>query len=83
MLGITNPYSFELKEYLKYDITKLRSCARFLEVVLGRDGISNAIVGLYFDGATGYYATLPKYDNLEDLNKVYNLIQRNQESTSK
>lgn len=83
MLGITSPYAFEMKEYLKYDITKLRSSARFLEVVLGRDGESNAILGMYFDGAVGYYAPLPKYDNIAELNKVYQLIQRNQESSSK
>lgn len=83
MLGITSPYAFELKEYLHYDITKLRSSARFLEVVLGRDGESNAILGMYFDGAVGYYAPLPRYDNIAELNKVYQLIQRNQESSSK
>ena len=83
MLGITSPFAFEMKEYLRYDITKLRGSARFLEVVLGRDGESNAILGMYFDGAVGYYAPLPKYDNTTELNKVYQLIQRNQESTSK
>ncbi len=83
MLGITSPHAFEIKEYLRYDITKLRSCARFLEVVLGRDGESNAILGMYFDGAVGYYAPLPKHDNTAELNKVYQLIKRNQESNSK
>lgn len=83
MLGITSPFSWELKEYLKYDITKLRGYSKFLEIVLGRDGESNAILGMYFDGATGFYAPLPKYDNIPELNKVYQLIQRNQESTSK
>lgn len=83
MLGITSPFSWELKEYLKYDITKLRGYCKFLEIVLGRDGESNTILGMYFDGATGYYAPLPKYDNIPELNKVYQLIQRNQESTSK
>ena len=83
MLGITSPFSWELKEYLKYDITKLRGYSKFLEIVLGRDGESNAILGMYFDGATGYYAPLPKYDNIPELNKVYQLIQRNQESTPK
>lgn len=83
MLGITSPFSWELKEYLKYDITKLRGYSKFLEIVLGRDGESNAILGMYFDGATGYYAPLPKYDNITELNKVYQLIQKNQESTSK
>lgn len=83
MLGITSPFSWELKEYLKYDITKLRGYCKFLEIVLGRDGESNAILGMYFDGATGFYAPLPKYDNIAELNKVYQLIQKNQESTSK
>ena len=83
MLGITNPFSFEMKEYLKYDITRLRGYARFLEVVLGRDGESNAILGMYFDGATNFYAPLPKYDNITELSKVYQLIRTNQESTSK
>lgn len=81
--GITSPYAFELREFCRYDITKLRSYCKFLEVVQGRDGESNAILGMYFDGAVGYYTPLPKYDNLTELNKVYQLIQRNQESTSK
>ena len=68
---------------MHYDITKLKSYAKFLEVVQGRDGESNAILGMYFDGATGYYAPLPKYDNIEQLNKVYQLIKSNQESASK
>lgn len=83
MLGITSPYAFELKEDRKYDITKLKGYIKFLDVVLGRDGESNAFIGLYFDGATGFYAPLPKYDNLPELNKVYQLIQKNQESISK
>ena len=81
-LGITNPFSFELKEYLKYDITRLRGFARFLEVVQGRDGESNAVLGMYFDGATGYYAPLPKWDNIPELNHKYQLIQRIQDSIS-
>lgn len=81
MLGITNPFSFELENYLKYDITKLKSSARFLEVVLGRDGESNAVLGMYFDGATGFYAALPKANDITELNKVYQLIQRNHDNT--
>lgn len=82
-LGITNPFSFELPQYLKYDITKLRDCARFLEVVLGRDGQSNSILPMYFDGAVGYYAPLPPSSNTEELNKVYKLIEKNEASISK
>ena len=83
MLGIVNPYSFEVPEYLKYDITKLKGYARFIEVVLNREGESNGKLGLYFDGATNYFEPLPRYDNIAELNKVYQLIQRNQESSSK
>ena len=82
MLGITNPYSFEMKEYMHYDITKLLGYARFLEVVLGRDGESNAVLGMYFDGATGFYTALPRHDNITELNKVYQLIQRNRSITT-
>lgn len=78
MLGITNPFSFDLPEYLKYNITKLKGYARFLEVVLNREGESNGIIGLYFDGATNYFAPLPKYDNIQALNKVYELVKKNQ-----
>ena len=75
MLGITNPYSFELPEYLGYDITKLRGNVRFLEIVLNREGESNGIVGLYFDGATNYFSELPLPNNSEELRKVYSYIE--------
>lgn len=83
MLGITNPFAFELPNYLGYDISRLKSAARFLEVVLGRDGESNAVLPLYFDGAVGYYAPLPSSKNTVELNKVYKLIEQNKESISK
>lgn len=83
MLGIVNPFSFELPEYLRYDITQLKGYARFVEVVLNREGESNGVLGVYFDGAVNYFAPLPKYDNITELNKVYQLIKTNQESFSK
>ena len=64
MLGITSPFSWELKEYLKYDITKLRGYSKFLEIVLGRDGESNAILGMYFDGATDFIPGVKQAKNV-------------------
>lgn len=75
MLGITSPYTHELPEYLGYDITKLRSNVRFLEIVLNREGESNGIVGLYFDGATNYFSELPLPKDSEGLRKVYSYIE--------
>lgn len=75
MLGITSPYTHELPEYLGYDITKLRSNIRFLEIVLNREGESNGIVGLYFDGATNYFSELPLPKDSEGLRKIYSYIE--------
>lgn len=83
MLGITNPYAFEIPNYLGYDIKKLTKYARFLEVVLNREGESNGVLALYFDGAVNYFAPLPNCKDTENMQKVYNLIQQNQERKTK
>lgn len=71
MLGLCNPYAYEMQSYCGYDLTKLKGNARFLEVVINRDGESNGMIGLYFDGAVNYYEELPsprtqEYDQLAD-----------------
>lgn len=74
MLGITNPFSFEISEYLGYNIQILRGNFRCLEIVLNRSGESNAICPLYFDGAMNYYSELPKPSDTIELEKVYKYI---------
>ena len=70
MLGITNPYSFELPDYYGYDITKLRGNFRVLEVVLNRNGQSNGLCPLFFDGAINFFEECPKpTDN--SINRLY------------
>ena len=59
MLGLSNPYAFEMNSYAGYDLSRLKGNARFLEVVINRDGESNGMIGLYFDGAVNYYEELP------------------------
>lgn len=83
MLGITNPFAFEKPSYLGYDITKLTKYARFLEVVLNREGESNGVIGLYFDGAVNFFAPLPSYKDTAKMNKVYQLIQSHSNPSSK
>ena len=77
MLGITNPYAFERPDYLKYNIKILKGYARFLEIVLNREGESNDVLALYFDGATNFFAPLPSAKDDIKLQKVYKLIQYN------
>ena len=74
MLGITNPFAFEIPTWDKYDITRLRDSARFLEIVLNREGQSNCRVGLYFNGASNYFEELPPPNDKERLNAIYNRI---------
>lgn len=83
MFGITNPFAFELPEYLGFDISRLKGHARFLEIVLNREGESNDITPLYFDGATNYFAELPPPKDTVSMQKVYDLIARLKLPTSK
>lgn len=83
MFGITNPFAFELPEYLGFDISRLKGHARFLEIVLNREGESNDITPLYFDGATNYFAELPPPKDTASMQKVYDLIARLKLPTSK
>lgn len=70
MLGLTNPYAFEIPSYYGYDITKLKDNFRLLEVIVNRFGQSNGSIGLFFDGATNYFAELPHPNSSNELQKV-------------
>ena len=83
MLGITNPYSHELTTYLGYDLTKLKDSVRFLEVVLNREGQSNGIIALYFDGKTCTFRELPPPNDKEALEKVYKYLDNIRGKTNK
>lgn len=83
MLGLTSPYMHELPEYLGYDIRRLKNYARFLEVVINRDGQSNGMIGLYFDGSCNFYAELPPTTDTQGLQTVYNIIESNKKKRDK
>lgn len=75
-LGITNPHSFELPDYLGYDISKLKSSIRFLEVVLNRDGQSNGVIALYFDGCTNYFKEMPVPSDKVKIQEIIDYIHK-------
>lgn len=77
LFGLTNPGYFDYKSYLGYDITKLSDYIRIMEVVLNRDGRSNGICPLYFDGATNYFAALPPPNDKLRLETIYDRIMSN------
>lgn len=75
MLGITNPYSFELQEYLGYSINKFKSYFRVLEIVLARKGKANGLCPLYFNGAINQYEELPLPTDAENIGKYYDKVK--------
>lgn len=75
LLGIFNPFKHDLPDYKRYNITLLRDNCRFLEVILNRGGSSGGLVALFFDGAICNWCELPRADETEELNKVYQYIK--------
>jgi len=76
LLGLFSPFKYELPDYQKYDITKLRNNCRFLEVILNRGGSVGGLVGLFFDGATCTWAELPTYNDKNGLEALYRYLDR-------
>ena len=76
MLGITNPFSYELPEYLQYNIQMFKGNFRCLEIVLNRSGQSNGICPLFFDGAINFFGELPLPNDKANLEKVYKRLAK-------
>lgn len=74
VLGLFSPFKYELPEYQRYDITKLKDNVRFLEVLVNRGGSPGGLVALYFDGAVNYFNELPRPEEREALKQIYDFL---------
>lgn len=74
MIGLTNPWAFEYPEYIGYDVSRLKDTFRVMEIILNRNGRSNGLCPLFFDGAVNYYTSLPAATDSAGLQKVYEYI---------
>lgn len=74
-LGITNPFAYELRDYLGYNISQFRDTFRVLEVVLSRKGKANGLCPLYFNGACNDYKELPRPDDTQAMDKWYQWLK--------
>ncbi len=73
LIGLFTPYRYSKKPiYEGYDLSILKDNYRELSVLLNRDGKSNAVVDLYFDGASNFFQELPDSKNVIEMQKVYN-----------
>lgn len=75
MLGIINPFAFDLAEYQGYNIAQFRGNIRFVEVVLNRHGISNSLCPLFFNGKNNYFSELPLPNDVQQLQKIYAALE--------
>lgn len=73
IIGIINPWKYNIPEYRKYDISKLQGRQRFLNIAKSRDGESELSLGLQFFGEAGYFEELPKIEDMDS--KFYDSIK--------
>lgn len=70
MLGLFNPGRYGFESYKDYDLTRLKDNHRELLILLNRDGISNAAIDLYFNGAASFFSELPRPDDMGEADYV-------------
>lgn len=82
VLGLFSPFKYEIPEYCRYDITKLKDNVRFLEVLVNRGGSPGGLIALYFDGAVNYFSELPRPEEAQELKKVYDFLVESRKRSS-
>jgi hypothetical protein len=79
MISLFNPAAYNIEEYEGIDLRKIGNFHRELFVNLNRDGLANAQIQLYFNGAVNEFMELPRVmdDTTYKLiqNKINKLIQ--------
>jgi hypothetical protein len=71
MISLFHPAAYNLEEYEGIDLRRMGVWHRELYVNLNRDGMANAQVQLYFNGAVNEFMELPR--PIDDV--TYKLIQ--------
>lgn len=83
LIGLYSPFKYGIPKYEGYDIMKFRNHIRFMEVIEDRHyGANGNICPLYFDGASSYFAELPRADDTEGMNRVYKFMEGNKNKKS-
>jgi replicative DNA helicase len=78
VLGLTNPFMWEISPYRGYDITRLRDRFRSIKVLKSREGDANIVIGLNYVGESGVFRELPQAEPTnsmteEEYTKIQNI----------
>src|SRR5690606_9469737 len=74
VIGIINPWKYEIPKYRGYDLTKLKGRQRFLNIVKNRDGEADCSLGMLFVGECGYFRELPRKEEITE--EYYKKVER-------
>lgn len=66
IIGIIDPWKYNLHTYRNYDISRLRGRQRFINLCKNRDGESEKSLGLFFAGECGFFRELPRPDEITE-----------------
>jgi len=81
VIGLYSPFKYGLTKYEEYDITKFRNHIRFMEIIEDRDyGANGNICPLFFDGAVSFFKELPKPNDYNGIQKVYEVLERKKQT---
>jgi len=69
--GIFAPNRYDITEHNGYDITILKDHYRSLSLLKQRDDRANVKLPLFFQGESDYFNEMPRLDEKDKLNKVY------------
>ena len=75
-IGLFAPDRYKITEHNGYNVLKFRDKYRSLNIMKSRDGIANKKLPLFFNGAVDFFKELPKSDDIEGMNRVYEYINQ-------
>lgn len=73
--GLFNPIRYGMTTYEGYDLIRMGPYFRVINIIKQRYGIVGKEIPLFFDGKTGYIRSLPLPQELDKMEKVYQLIK--------
>lgn len=82
VIGLFAPDRYEIDRHRGYDVKRMQDSYRSISILKNRYGVSNLRVGMYFDGAVGEFRELPQPKDIETMNKVFDLINKNNGRTA-
>ena len=76
VIGLYSPFKYGKKTYEGYNLERLKNYCRFMLICEDRDyGANQNICPLFFNGASSYWAELPRPDDSVGMNAVYSYIE--------